>query len=137
MNARFLAALTTSLLLVALVSAGCQEMSGADGRATVAGSNDGTAPAMMGSFEEDWGEQEQEIPLDEVPDAVKDAALAAVPGITLTGAETEVENGVRVFGLLGTVDGALYEVEVTEDAKVLEIELEDDDDDEDEDNEDD
>ncbi len=127
MNARFLTASTTSLLLVALVNAGCQKMSGADSTATVAGSDDGTAPAMMGSSQDDWGEQEQEIPLDEVPDAVKAAALAAVPGITLTGAETEVENGVRVFGLRGMADGALYEVEVTDDAKVLEIEIEDDD----------
>ena len=85
---------------------------------------------MMGSSDDDWGETDQEIPLVEVPVAVKDAALAAVPGMKLTGAETEMENGVRVFDLLGMADGKQYEVEVTDDAKVLEIELEDDDEDE-------
>ncbi len=42
---------------------------------------------------------------------VKDAALAAVPGITLTGADTEVENGVRVFGLLGMADEEPYKLQ--------------------------
>ena len=56
-------------------------------------------------------EQEIEIPLDQVPDLVKQAALAAVPGIVLEEAEKEIENGVLVYELEGVANGKEYEIE--------------------------
>ena len=74
-------------------------------------------------------DNEVEIPLSEVPEHVKAAALAAVPGIILEEAERETEDGRVVYGLEGEVDGREYEVEVSADGTVLEIEADDEDDD--------
>jgi len=65
---------------------------------------------------------EVSIPLDQVPPAVMTAAKKAVPGAKFVEAETEVENGVRVYCLAGTADGEPVEVEVSAAGKVLEIE---------------
>ncbi len=76
---------------------------------------------------------EEEIPLDEVPANVKQAAMDAVPGLVLEEAEKETENGIVVYSLEGTANGKEYEVEVSAAGKVLEIEEDDDDDDDDHD----
>lgn len=78
---------------------------------------------------------EHEIAMSEVPQAAKDAALAAVPGLVIAEAETETENGVRVYCLEGMARGKAYEVEVTADGAVLEIESESESDEDDEDEE--
>jgi len=78
-------------------------------------------------------EDEKEIPLAEVPAEAVQAAQAAVPGITLTEASVEEEDGQMVYDLEGTVDGAEYEIEVAADGKVLEVEQEGDEDDDDDD----
>jgi uncharacterized membrane protein YkoI len=78
-------------------------------------------------------DDDEEIDLADVPQKVKDAAVAAVKGIKLTEASVEQEDGKTVYELEGTVDGKEYEIEVDEDGKVLEIEQEDDDDDDDDD----
>ncbi len=74
-------------------------------------------------------DDEVEIPLSEVPDLVKQAALDAIAEIVLEEAERETENGVVVYDLEGEAGGVDYEIEITEDGKVLEIEVDDDDDD--------
>jgi hypothetical protein len=74
-----------------------------------------------------------EIPLDQVPEIVRRAALAAVPGIVLEEASLEIEDGVEVYELEGEADGVKYEIEVTADGEVLEIEQDDGDDGEDDD----
>ena len=74
---------------------------------------------------------EGSVALDAVPQIVKDAALAAVPGLVLEEAESEVEKGVLVYELEGKVGRVEYEIEVTADGKVLEVEKDDDDDDDD------
>ena len=79
--------------------------------------------------DDDDDETEVSVPLDEVPAAVMAAAKNAVPGAKFDEAESEVEDGVTVYELEGTVDGEEVEVEVTADGKVLEIERGDDDDD--------
>lgn len=76
-------------------------------------------------------EEEVNVPLDEVPESIRDAAEAAVPGIVFSEAERETENGVVVYDLEGTANGVEYEVEVSEDGEVLEVEIENDDDDDD------
>ncbi len=72
--------------------------------------------------------EDVDIGLDEVSDAIKNAALAAVPGLVLTGAEKETEEGTLIYCLEGTANGEACEVEVTADGKVVEIEHGEDDD---------
>ena len=79
---------------------------------------------------------EKKVPLSEVPEKAIAAAQKAVEGIKLEEAEVEVEDGVLVYELEGTVDGNEYEIEVTADGNVLEVEQEDDDDGEDDDDDD-
>jgi len=69
---------------------------------------------------------DEKIALADVPEHVKQAALNAVPGLVLTEAEQEIENGVTIFSLAGTVAGKRHEVEVSADGKVGEIEADDD-----------
>ena len=75
-------------------------------------------------------DDDEEIALSEVPEVVKAAALAAVPGIVLEEAEREVEDGVTVYCLEGAADGVEYEIEVSAEGKVLETEVDDEADDE-------
>ena len=77
--------------------------------------------------------QDEAVTLDQVPEAARKAAEAAVPGATFTSAEKEIENGTTVYSLEGTVGGKACEVEVTPDGKVTEIENGADDEDGDED----
>jgi hypothetical protein len=68
-----------------------------------------------------------------VPESVKQAARAAVPGIVFVSAEKELENGAVVYSLEGTAGGRQHEVEVSADGKVLEIEHGDDEEEEEDD----
>jgi len=79
----------------------------------------------------DASDGEVVVPLKQVPADVVRAAEKAVPGIVLTRAEREVEDGVVVYDLEGTAQGTPYEVEVTAQGKVLEIEEDDDENDDD------
>jgi uncharacterized membrane protein YkoI len=85
--------------------------------------------------DDDDGEEDGDVnlALSDVPDSVKQAALAAVPGLVLTFAERETEDGGVVYSLAGTANGKSYEVEVNEAGQVVEIEEGDDEDDEDDD----
>jgi hypothetical protein len=65
---------------------------------------------------------DEKVALDAVPQNVKDAAVAAVPGLVLESAEREVEKGIVVYDLEGKAAGLRYEVEVTAAGKVQEIE---------------
>ena len=65
---------------------------------------------------------EEIVALDSVPDAALAAAKKAVPGITFTVAEKEVEGGRTVYCLEGSADGKRWEVEVTPEGEVVEIE---------------
>jgi hypothetical protein len=109
----------------------------AQDRSVVAGASEatGTGPgaATLDDDEDDGTEDdtddEEAVALDQVPDAIRKAALAAVPGLVLTGAEKETEEGTLVYCLEGTDGGEAVEVEVrASDARVLEIERGEDDD---------
>lgn len=63
-----------------------------------------------------------QAPEGDVPANVLEAAKNAVPGLVVTGSETEIERGVRIYDVFGTADGVAYEIEVTADGKVTEIE---------------
>ncbi len=81
--------------------------------------------------DDDEGDDENEVAvaLDQVPEAIKQAALAAVPGFVLKSAEKETEEGTLLYCLEGTAAGEAVEVEVrASDANVVEIERGEDDD---------
>ncbi len=67
-------------------------------------------------------DNEVEIPMNEVPELVLAAALNAMPGIKLSEAEYEMENGQQVYELEGELNGVEYEIEVSSTGEVLEIE---------------
>ncbi len=79
---------------------------------------------------EDEDENEEVVALDQIPEAVKKAAAAAVPGFVVSGAEKETEEGSLHYCVHGTAAGEFVEVEVTPDGQVLEIERGEDDEDE-------
>jgi Peptidase propeptide and YPEB domain len=121
-----------SLVLIGLACAGCSQLHAP--QATSAGIADADRPdAAVAADEDDDDGDEQEIDVDQVPAAARDAALAALPGFVIEEAEREVEDGVTLYSLEGTVGGDEYEVEVTAGGKVREIEPADDEDDDGED----
>ena len=115
------------LLGSGLLLAACSGTGGASVNASIASAEQPRAQAADAD-DEDGDDGEVRVALSDVPDSVKQAALAAVPGLVLTGAERETEDGQVVYSLEGTVNGAPYEVEVSAAGTVLEIESEDDDD---------
>jgi hypothetical protein len=67
-----------------------------------------------------------EIPLDEVPGPVMEAAQSSLPGFVASEAEIEGEqDGEKVYELTGEADGIMYEIEITESGEILEVEQED------------
>ncbi len=70
------------------------------------------------------GEHEARVALRDVPERYRHAAMNAVPGITLTGAEIELEHGDIVYEFEGSKEGVRYEIEVVEDGDGLEVEVE-------------
>ena len=71
--------------------------------------------------------KEAQVPLDSVPEVVKQAAASAVEGIVLEEAERETEDGRVVYDLEGTSDGKEYALEIAADGTVLEVEVEEED----------
>jgi len=66
------------------------------------------------------------VPLDQVPQVVKDAALKAVDGIKLTEAEMKTKDSLVVYELEGVVGDKKYEIKIAADGNVLKAELDDD-----------
>jgi hypothetical protein len=93
----------------------------------------GHQPAQAMVEDDDEGDDENEVAvaLDQVPAAIKQAALDAVPGFVLESAEKETEEGSLHYCLEGTAGGEAVEIEVrASDANVVEIERGEDDGDE-------
>ena len=86
---------------------------------------------MVQEAEKDAKEEmeDQDIPLDKVPEKIKKAAEKAVKDIKLT--EAEIEDGL--YELKGKVGKTEYEIKITKEGKIVKIEKEDDDDDGEED----
>lgn len=116
-----------TLLALALcsITLGCRQF---DSRPAV--SVDHSDAARLDDDDDDDG-QDEDIPLSEVPEVVRKAALAAVPGLVLDEAEKEVEDGELLYSLEGQAGGQRYCVEVSPTGKVLEVEHEDGDEDDD------
>ncbi len=85
----------------------------------------------------DGDDDEEEIPLGDLPDVVRQAAENAVPGLVISKAYRETEDGGLVYEVVGEVNGERHEVEVSPSGDVLEIEKGDDEDDDDDDEDDD
>jgi hypothetical protein len=121
---------TPLALLLGLVVPGCSEL-GATSKVT-----DATQPKVTADDDDD-DEDEVDVDLSQVPQNVKAAAAAAVPGFTATSAERETGSNGVVYCLEGTANGEPCEIEVTEGGTVQEIEHGDDDDEHDDDEDDD
>ena len=78
---------------------------------------------IVGDGEEEE-DDEIDVPVDELPDNIKQAVEAAVPGGDITEAELEMEDGQQVYEVTVEKDGQEFEVEVSKDGEVLEVELE-------------
>jgi len=71
-------------------------------------------------------DEEQVIPLADIPSVVLEAAKQAVPGLVPDSAELDTSSGETVYDVHGLVDGRTWEVEVSTTGKVLGSELDDD-----------
>ena len=69
--------------------------------------------------------EDENIPLSQVPEKIKEIAAKAVKGLKLT--EAELEDGV--YELKGYVDGEKYEIKINRNGKVIKKEKDNDDDD--------
>lgn len=97
-----------------------------------------TRPAnFLADEEHDSDDIDVDVAISDLPQSVRDAATAAVPGLVLTRAELETENGVQLYSIAGVANGEHYEVEVSTTGQLLEVEHEADGDDEDDDHDDD
>ena len=80
---------------------------------------------IIGYGEEAEDEDEEiDVPVDELPDNIKQAVESAVPGGKITEAELEMEDGKQIYEVTVEKDGKEFEVEVSKDGEVLEVELE-------------
>jgi len=74
--------------------------------------------------------KEKNVPLDEVPQVVLDAAQEAAEGFVLIRADRETKDSVVVYKLKGEVGDQEYEMKIDEDGNLLKLEVEDEDEDE-------
>ncbi len=77
----------------------------------------------------DMDEREQEVSIDEVPEAVRATMLAEAGDHTITEVEREVVGDTVVYEAEWMVDGKEVEINVAEDGTLLAAEADDDDDD--------
>ena len=82
--------------------------------------------SAVGDDEGDGEEEEQVIPLEDIPAVVLEAAKQAVPGLVPDSAELDRSSGETVYDVHGLVDGETWEVEVSAAGLVLGSELDDD-----------
>jgi Peptidase propeptide and YPEB domain len=66
----------------------------------------------------------QKIEPDKLPQKIKDAVKARLPGAEITSAEKEKENGEIVYDLELKHQGRKYEMDIKEDGTIIEIEKE-------------
>jgi len=119
-----------------LIAAACGSIDSGVQHSSVA---HGAQPSARAGGDDDGSDED--IAIADLPAAVRNAALAAVPGIVLTKAEKETEAGRVLYSVEGSADGVDYCVEVGTDGSLIGVEQdggadaddEDADDDEDED----
>jgi hypothetical protein len=72
--------------------------------------------------------KETAVAVADLPKVVSEAAIKALPGLVITEATVEVEDGVTIYDLEGKVGDVEYELEVNAAGKVLETKIDKDDD---------
>ena len=80
------------------------------------------ASASRESKEEGDEKDEAKVAVVDVPAAVRHAAEAAVPGIVITKAAKETDEGKEYYEVSGTVAGSKVDVLVTPEGEVVEVE---------------
>ena len=117
-------------LAAALVAPGCKETTEHPEL------QDKSSPPQAAADDDDEEEETEEmIALKDLPEAVRAAALAAVPGLVIKEVEKETEGSEVHYCIHGTAGGEFVEVEVSPDGKVGEIEHGDDEEEEEDDDE--
>ena len=84
------------------------------------------APVVNAADDDDDDGDEVLVRSDQIPEAVKAAAIAALPGFQIE--EAELEEGGGIYCVHGTVDGRFHEVEVSADGASAHVEEDDGDD---------
>jgi len=80
--------------------------------------------ALLSACEED--DNDQKIPVSEVPSNIINIVQNTLPGIALSEAKIEMEDGVNVYELEGKlINGKEYEIEITESGTIIKVELDD------------
>ena len=69
-------------------------------------------------------EKAEKVQPDKLPQKIKDAVKARLPGAEVTSAEKEKENGEIVYDLELKHEGRKYEMDIKEDGTIIEIEKE-------------
>lgn len=67
-------------------------------------------------------ENEIDIDLADVPAGIMEAAREALPGIEISEAEFEEEDGAMIYELEGMLGEQRYEIEIGQDGEIIEIE---------------
>jgi uncharacterized membrane protein YkoI len=67
-------------------------------------------------------EKEQKIKIEDVPPAVLKAVKEAIPGGKITEAETDMKDGKKIYSFDVQIGGKEYDVDVSEDGKILKTE---------------
>jgi len=80
---------------------------------------DGT---LLGTKVEEEDEEEDELSLEQVPDAAREAILRAAKGAKIEEVERETENGLTLYEAEWRINGRKCAVEVTADGTVVELE---------------
>lgn len=71
-------------------------------------------------------DKDDEIPLTEIPANIITIVQNTLPGISLTEAEKEIDDGTIIYEIEGTlINGEKYEIEITESGTIIKIELDD------------
>ena len=74
---------------------------------------------------DDDDDDEMNLSIEDLPASVRKTAEAAVPGIVLSGAALEDEDGATIYEIHGTADGIAWCIEVSTDGKLIEVEEDD------------
>lgn len=74
---------------------------------------------------DDGDDDEMNLSIEDLPASVRKTAEAAVPGIVLSGAALEDEDGTTIYEIHGTADGIAWCIEVSTDGKLIEVEEDD------------
>jgi len=86
------------------------------------------ATAIVPVYGDDDHDGSKIIPVKQVPALVMNAAKKAVPGIKITGAETEQNDDKSIYELKGNAAGKGYELKISSHGKILKAEEDDEED---------